>query len=80
MSEADAVTIVIDAANADAGIVRELVAVIEQFPGEAEVLVELQTSHGAFNMLLTRQLVDPSPALYAAIRALGLVAVPGRLS
>lgn len=79
MSDEDVVTIVLDARKERAGIIRELVDLLERFPGDAEVFVNLATSQGPHVMRLTNHRVSAREPLFLAIRDFGLTAVPGRV-
>jgi DNA polymerase-3 subunit alpha len=61
----------IDATRARAGTIRELAAVIRDFPGESPVLVDCVTSDGMkVYELGPRFRVQPAPDFYAEVRAL----------
>ncbi|HEY7538254.1 MAG TPA: DNA polymerase III subunit alpha [Gaiellaceae bacterium] len=61
----------IDATSAGAGTIRELAAVIRDFPGESPVLVDCLTSDGMkVYELGPRFRVQPAPDFYAEVRAL----------
>ncbi len=61
----------IDARAARAGIIRELAAVIRDFPGESPVYVDCVTSSGSQVLALgPGYRVQPVPDFYAEVRAL----------
>jgi DNA polymerase-3 subunit alpha len=61
----------IDATQARAGIIRELAAVIRDFPGESPVYVDCVTSAGSQLLALgPKYRVQPVPDFYAEVRAL----------
>jgi len=61
----------IDARAARAGIIRELAAVIRDFPGESPVYVDCLTSAGSQVLALgAKYRVQPVPDFYAEVRAL----------
>ncbi len=61
----------IDARKAPAGTIRELAEVVRSFPGEAEVVLELETSVGAQTYVFGAQFrVRPEPDFYAEVKAL----------
>ena len=61
----------IDATRAGAGTIRDLAAVIRDFPGESLVLVDCATSDGSKVYELGHQFrVQPVPDFYAEVRAL----------
>jgi DNA polymerase-3 subunit alpha len=61
----------VDARVAAAGIVRELAAVVKDFPGEAPVYLDLQTSNGPKVMELgPGYRVKPVPDFFAEVKAL----------
>jgi DNA polymerase-3 subunit alpha len=58
----------LDAARLDAGLVGELKAVFEVFPGQSEVLLEMETRAGIRRLRFgSGYRVDPSPALRAEL-------------
>jgi DNA polymerase-3 subunit alpha len=61
----------IDATRTPAGVIRDLAAVIRDFPGESPVLVDCVTSQGKVVYALGQQFrVQPIPDFYAEVRAL----------
>ncbi len=61
----------LDARAARAGIIRELAAVVRDFPGEAPVVVDLVTSEGPRTFQLGSQFrVKPEPDFFAEVKAL----------
>jgi hypothetical protein len=61
----------VDARVAAAGIVRELAAVVKDFPGEAPVYLDLLTSNGPKVMELgPGYRVQPVPDFFAEVKAL----------
>jgi DNA polymerase III subunit alpha len=61
----------LDATKARAGIIRELAALIRDFPGEAPVYVDCQTSNGPKTYAFGPQFkVKPAPDFYAELKAL----------
>jgi DNA polymerase III subunit alpha len=61
----------LDARKAPAGTIRELAEVVQRFPGEAEVLLELQTSAGPQLYAFGPQFrVRPEPDFHAEVKAL----------
>ena len=61
----------LDARRARAGIIRELAAVVRDFPGEAKVIVALETSEGPRLLELGPQYrVRPAPDFFAEVKAL----------
>jgi DNA polymerase-3 subunit alpha len=61
----------IDATRTPAGVIRDLAAVIRDFPGESRVLVDCVTSQGSVMYAFgTRFRVEPAPDFYAEVRAL----------
>jgi DNA polymerase-3 subunit alpha len=61
----------LDARRARAGIIRELAAVVRDFPGEAPVTVDLVTSEGARTFQFgTDYRVKPEPDFFAEVKAL----------
>jgi len=61
----------LDARRARAGIIRELAAVVRDFPGEAPVLVDLVTSEGPRTFRFgTDYRVKPEPDFFAEVKAL----------
>jgi DNA polymerase-3 subunit alpha len=58
----------LDAARLDAGLVAELKAVFEVFPGDCEVLLEMETRDGLRRLRFGSDYrIDPSPALRAEL-------------
>jgi DNA polymerase III subunit alpha len=71
MPERRQVELRIDAAKAHAGIVRELAALVKDFPGEAPVFVDLVTSMGPKLLELgPGYRVEPVPDFFAEVKAL----------
>jgi DNA polymerase-3 subunit alpha len=68
----------IDATQAPAGLIRDLAAVIRDFPGESPILVDCVTSQGKVVYAFGPQFrVQPAPDFYAEVRALlGESAIP----
>jgi DNA polymerase-3 subunit alpha len=61
----------IDATRTPAGVIRELAAVIRDFPGESRVIVDCLTSQGSVLYAFgSRYRVEPAPDFYAEVRAL----------
>ena len=61
----------IDATRTPAGVIRDLAAVIRDFPGESPVYVDCVTSQGKVVYALGQQFrVQPVPDFYAEVRAL----------
>jgi DNA polymerase III subunit alpha len=61
----------LDARRARAGIIRELAAVVRDFPGEAPVMVDLVTSEGPRTFQFgTDYRVKPEPDFFAEVKAL----------
>src|SRR5690349_22389246 len=61
----------LDARRARAGIIRELAAVVRDFPGEAPVVVDLETSEGPRTLQLGSDYrVKPEPDSFAEVKAL----------
>ncbi|MGZ4334600.1 MAG: hypothetical protein ACXVRJ_10055, partial [Gaiellaceae bacterium] len=61
----------VDARVAPAGVVRELAAVVKDFPGEAPVYLDLVTSNGPKVMELGPDYrVRPVPDFFAEVKAL----------
>jgi DNA polymerase-3 subunit alpha len=61
----------IDATQTPAGVIRDLAAVIRDFPGESRVLVDCVTSQGSVMYAFgSRYRVEPAPDFYAEVRAL----------
>jgi DNA polymerase III subunit alpha len=61
----------VDAQRAPAGVIRELAGLIREFPGEAPVYVDLETSLGARRLELgAGYRVAPTPDFYAEVKQL----------
>jgi DNA polymerase-3 subunit alpha len=61
----------IDATRTPAGVIRELAAVIRDFPGESRVLVDCVTSQGSVRYAFGhKHRVEPAPDFYAEVKAL----------
>jgi DNA polymerase-3 subunit alpha len=61
----------IDTVNAPAGLVRELAALVKEYPGEAPVRLALQTSEGPKTLQLGSEFrVQPVPDFFAEAKAL----------
>jgi DNA polymerase-3 subunit alpha len=61
----------VDAARLPASVIAELKHVLENFPGESEVVLEMETSAGARRLRLGREYrVTPSPSLRAELHHL----------
>src|SRR5262249_56548331 len=61
----------IDAVRARAGLVRELAALVREYPGEAPVVVALETSAGPKTLQLGHEYrVQPGPDFFAEAKAL----------
>jgi DNA polymerase-3 subunit alpha len=61
----------IDATRAPAGLIRELAALVRDFPGEAPVFVDMTTSSGSKMLALGPQYkVQPAPDFFAEVKAL----------
>ena len=68
---ADEVRLKVDARRAPAGIVRDLSHVVKDFPGEAKVVLALETSDGLKTLELgPGYRVAPVPDFYAEVKAL----------
>src|SRR5262245_46237615 len=60
----------IDATRTPAGVIRDLAAVIRDFPGESRVLVDCVTSQGSVMYAFGHKYrVEPAPDFYAEVRA-----------
>jgi DNA polymerase-3 subunit alpha len=71
VAERREVRLKVDARVAAAGIVRELAAVVKDFPGEAPVYVDLVTSMGSKLLELgPNYRVQPGPDFFAEVKAL----------
>ena len=71
MPERKEVRLKVDARIAAAGVIRELAAVVKDFPGEAPVLLDLVTSNGPKVMELgPGYRVKPVPDFFAEVKAL----------
>jgi DNA polymerase-3 subunit alpha len=69
--ERKAVHLKLDARDARAGIIRELAAILQSYPGEAAVFVAMQTSDGATTLELgPGYRVKPDSDLFAEIKTL----------
>jgi DNA polymerase III subunit alpha len=68
--EAKEVRLRVDATKAPAGLIAELKAILEGFPGETPVLLDLDTSVGPMVLELPSHPVRPSPAFYGEVKAL----------
>ena len=67
-SSPQAVVIRLDAARLDAGLLSDLKAVFEVFPGESEVLLEMDTREGVRRLRFgSGYRINPSPALHAEL-------------
>ena len=61
----------VDARRAPAGLIRELAGVVRDFPGEAPVIVSLETSEGSRTLQLGPEFkVRPEADFFAEVRAL----------
>lgn len=61
----------LDAAKARAGLIRELAAVVRDFPGESQILVDVETTMGRKTLRLgPGYTVQPNPDFYAEVKAL----------
>jgi DNA polymerase-3 subunit alpha len=61
----------LDARRAPAGLVRELAAVVKDFPGEAPVLLDVETSEGPRTLAFgPAYKVQPGPDFFAEVKAL----------
>jgi DNA polymerase III subunit alpha len=61
----------VDARRAPAGLIRELAELVQRYPGEAAVVVALETSTGPQTYALgPAYRVRPAPDLYAEVKAL----------
>jgi hypothetical protein len=68
---ASEVRLKVDARRAPAGIVRDLSHVVKDFPGEAKVVLSLETSDGLKTLELgPGYRVAPVPDFYAEVKAL----------
>jgi DNA polymerase-3 subunit alpha len=66
--EPQAFVIRLDAARLDAGLVGELKAVFDVFPGDSEVLLEMETRDGIRRLRFGSDYrIDPTPALRAEL-------------
>jgi DNA polymerase III subunit alpha len=71
MPERREVLLKIDAVRARAGLIRELAALVREYPGEAPVVVSLQTSAGPKTLQLGKDYrVQPVPDFFAEAKAL----------
>jgi len=70
VSERRDVRLQIDATRARAGIIGELKALFEDFPGECPVYLDLRTSSGPKTLFLGSHRVRPEPDLFAEAKAL----------
>jgi DNA polymerase-3 subunit alpha len=71
VSDKGEVRLRLDARKAPAGTIRELAEVVQRFPGEAEVLLELETSGGPQVYAFGPQFrVRPEPDFHAEVKAL----------
>jgi DNA polymerase-3 subunit alpha len=70
VSERRDVRLQIDATRARAGIIAELKALFEDFPGECPVYLDLRTSSGPKTYFLGSHRVRPAPDLFAEAKAL----------
>jgi DNA polymerase-3 subunit alpha len=71
VSERKEMRIRIDAVKARAGVVRELADLVLRFPGDAPVILALDTSTGPKTLQLgPAYTVQPVPDLYAEVKAL----------
>jgi DNA polymerase III subunit alpha len=68
--EAKEVRLRVDARTAPAGLIGELRAILEGFPGEIPVLVDVDTSLGPKLLELPGHRVKPSPAFFGEVKAL----------
>jgi DNA polymerase III subunit alpha len=68
--EAKEVRLRVDARTAPAGLIGELKAILEGFPGEIPVLVDVDTSLGPKLLELPGHRVKPSPAFFGEVKAL----------
>jgi DNA polymerase-3 subunit alpha len=67
-AEPQTIVIRLDAAKLDAGLVGELKAVFEVFPGDSEVLLEMETREGMRRLRFGSEYrIHPSPALRAEL-------------
>jgi DNA polymerase III subunit alpha len=71
MPERRLVELRIDAAKAHAGVVRELAALVRDYPGEAPVVLALETPHGPKRLAFGPEYkVQPVPDFFAEVKAL----------
>jgi DNA polymerase-3 subunit alpha len=68
--EAKEVRLRVDARTAPAGLIGELKAILEGFPGEIPVIVDVDTSLGPKLLELPGHRVKPSPAFFGEVKAL----------
>jgi DNA polymerase-3 subunit alpha len=68
--EAKEVRLRVDARTAPAGLIGELKAILEGFPGEIPVVVDVDTSLGPKLLELPGHRVKPSPAFFGEVKAL----------
>jgi DNA polymerase III subunit alpha len=68
--EAKEVRLHVDARTAPAGLIGDLKAILEGFPGEIPVLVDVDTSLGPKLLELPSHRVKPSPAFFGEVKAL----------
>ncbi len=68
--QAKEVRLHVDARTAPAGLIGELKAILEGFPGEIPVLVDVDTSLGPKLLELPGHRVKPSPAFFGEVKAL----------
>jgi DNA polymerase-3 subunit alpha len=65
------VTLRIDARKAPAGLVRELAGLVREYPGEAPVVLALETTEGARTLVLGHEYrVEPVADFFAEVKAL----------
>jgi DNA polymerase-3 subunit alpha len=65
------VVLKVDATRAPAGLVRDLAAVVREFPGEIPVLVAISTSQGETTLALGPDYtVKPEPDFFAEVKSL----------
>jgi hypothetical protein len=61
----------IDATRTPAGVIRDLAALIRDFPGESRVFVDCLTSQGSVRYAFGHKYcVEPVPDFYAEVKAL----------
>jgi DNA polymerase III subunit alpha len=60
----------VDATRAPAGLVRQLATLFNEFPGEAEIFIDMTTSEGQVMYRLPNHRVKPDPDFFAEVKSL----------